>query len=47
MQNEIRSDIRRLFERKRLYNQNGRDRKDTFTTNSMKSEIVEAFDTKL
>ena len=25
MQNEVRSDIRRLFERKRVYNQNGRD----------------------
>ena len=39
MQNEIRSDLRRLFERKRVYNLNGQGQKDTFPTNSLKSQI--------
>ena len=44
MQNEIRSDLRRLFERKRVCNLNGRDEKDT---SPAKPHIVEVFDTKL
>ena len=47
MQNEIRNDLRRLFERKQANNVGARDQKDTFTTAALNSEIAETFDTKL
>ena len=47
MQNEIRSDLRRRFERQQENNLKVRDQKDTFSTNVLKFDIGEAFDTKL
>ena len=46
-QNEIRKDLRRLFQRKRANCQKGRKQMVTFTSNSLKSEIVESIDTRL